>query len=156
MQLGEEYRSASGADENHYAAPDPQTVARKKRLRRNWIIFILLGVLAFVVGRMIQSRHASAKKASESRAGQLVVPVVGGTVAQKDVPIYLDGLGTTQALNTVTVRARVDGEIKKVAFVEGQDVHKGDLLAQIDDAPFKAQFEQAIAKKAQDEAQLAN
>ena len=84
------------------------------------------------------------------------VPVVAGTVAQKDVPIYLGGIGTVQAFNTVTVRARVDGQVEKIAFTEGQDVRAGDLLAQIDPDPFRAALEQAVAKKGQDEAQLAN
>jgi multidrug efflux system membrane fusion protein len=83
------------------------------------------------------------------------VPVVAGLVEQKDVPIYLEGLGTAQAFNTVTVRSRVDGEVHRIAFVEGQDIHTGDLLAQIDPAPFQAELDQSIAKKAQDEAQLA-
>ena len=84
------------------------------------------------------------------------VSVVAGVVAQKDMPIYLDGLGTVQAYNTVTVRARVDGQVDKVAFTEGQDVRAGDLLIQIDPAPFRAALEQAAAKKGQDAAQLAN
>ncbi len=84
------------------------------------------------------------------------VPVVAGTVEKHDVPIYLDGLGTVQAFNTVIVKARVDGQLEKVAFQEGQDVKKGDLLAQVDIRPYQAQLDQAIAKKAQDEAQLAN
>ena len=91
-----------------------------------------------------------------SAAGLPPVPVVTGHVAQKDVPIYLDGLGTVQAFNAVTVHVRVDGELKKVAFTEGQDVKAGDVLAQIDSDPFRAQLEQAEAKKAQDEAQLTN
>lgn len=84
------------------------------------------------------------------------VTVVAGVVAKKDVPIYLDGLGTVQAFNTVTVRARVDGQLEKVFYTEGQDVKAGDMLAQIDAAPFQTQLEQNEAKKAQDEAQLAN
>src|SRR5882724_2331201 len=67
-----------------------------------------------------------------------------------------DGLGTVQAFNTVTIHARVDGELKNVAFVEGQDVHAKDVLAKIDPAPFEAQLAQNAAKKGQDEAQLAN
>jgi multidrug efflux system membrane fusion protein len=82
--------------------------------------------------------------------------VIAGKVEQKDTPIYLDGLGTVQAFNTVTVHTRVDGELQKVLFTEGQDVKTGDLLAVIDPRPFQAALDQAIAKKAQDEAQLAN
>ena len=84
------------------------------------------------------------------------MPVVAGKVEQKDTPIYLDGLGTVQAFNTVTVHTRVDGELQQVLFTEGQDVKTGDLLAVIDPRPFQAALDQAIAKKAQDEAQLAN
>lgn len=84
------------------------------------------------------------------------VPITAGKVVQKDVPIYLDGLGTVQAFNTVTIRARVDGQITKVAFTEGQEVHAGDLLAQIDPAPYAAQLAQNEAKKLQDEALLTN
>ncbi len=89
-------------------------------------------------------------------AGGGHVPVVAGTVERKDMPIYLVGLGTVQAFNTVTVHTRVDGELQKVLFTEGQDVKTGDLLAVIDPRPFQAALDQAIAKKAQDEAQLAN
>jgi multidrug efflux system membrane fusion protein len=72
------------------------------------------------------------------------------------VPIFLQGLGTVQAFYTVTVTARVDGEIQKIGFTEGQTVHKGDLLAQIDPRPNQAAYEQAVATKAKDAAQLAN
>jgi len=84
------------------------------------------------------------------------VPVVAGKVEQKDMPIYLDGLGTVQAFNTVTVHTRVDGQLQQVVFSEGQDVKAGDLLAVVDPRPFQAALDQAIAKKSQDEAQLAN
>ncbi|HZE42628.1 MAG TPA: efflux RND transporter periplasmic adaptor subunit [Steroidobacteraceae bacterium] len=73
-----------------------------------------------------------------------------------DVPIYLQGLGTVQAFYTVTVTARVDGELQKVGFTEGQEVHKGDLLAQIDPRPNQAAYEQAVATKAKDAAMLEN
>jgi len=84
------------------------------------------------------------------------VPVVAAKVEQKDTPVYLDGLGTVQAFNTVTVHTRVDGELQQVLFTEGQDVKTGDLLAVVDPRPYQAALDQAIAKKAQDEAQLAN
>jgi len=76
--------------------------------------------------------------------------------SRADVPVYLDGLGTVQAFNTATVKTRVDGEIQRVSFIEGQSVHPGDVLVQIDPRPFQAQYDQVVAKKAQDEAQLAN
>lgn len=84
------------------------------------------------------------------------VPVQVATVGTADIPLLLDGLGTVQAYNTVTVRARVDGELQQVLFTEGQVVHAGDVLARIDPRPFQAALDQAVAKKAQDEAQLAN
>ncbi len=84
------------------------------------------------------------------------IPVSVAPAERRDVPIYLTGLGTVQAFNTVTVKTRVDGELLKVAFTEGQDVKAGDLLAQIDPRPFQATYDQAVAKKVQDEANLAN
>ena len=77
-------------------------------------------------------------------------------VERVDFPIVLESLGQVQAYNTVLVRARVDGQIVKIAFKEGQMVKAGDLLAQIDPRPFQAALDQAVAKKAQDEANLAN
>src|SRR5690348_7811986 len=84
------------------------------------------------------------------------VPVLAATVARADVPVYLDAVGTIKALNTVTVRPQVDGKLLSVNFKEGDDVKKGDVLAKIDPVIYQAQLDQAIAKKAQDEAQLAN
>jgi membrane fusion protein, multidrug efflux system len=83
-------------------------------------------------------------------------PVHVAVVESKQFPVVLNGLGTVQATNTVTVRSRVDGQIEKVAFEEGQMVNEGDLLVQIDPAPFKAALGQAVAKLAQDQASLTN
>src|SRR5208282_4207643 len=83
-----------------------------------------------------------------------VVSVAAATRA--DYPVFIDGLGQVQAENTVTVRTRVDGQIVKIAFAEGQMVKAGDLLAQIDPRPFRAALDQAKAKQAQDQATLAN
>ncbi|HLZ65201.1 MAG TPA: efflux RND transporter periplasmic adaptor subunit [Aliidongia sp.] len=84
------------------------------------------------------------------------IPVVVGKVAERDVPLYLSGLGTVQAYNTVQVKSRVDGQLIKLLFKEGQEVKAGDVLAIIDPRPYDAQYKQAIATKAKDEAQLAN
>ncbi|MDB6067449.1 MAG: Efflux transporter, family, subunit [Pedosphaera sp.] len=124
---------------------------------RIFLIALLCGV-AVLAGIWVTKHRAAAaaKLAATARMGPPVVPVVPGTALQKDVPIYLDGLGNVQAFNMVTVKAQIDGQLKQVAFVEGQDVHKGDLLAKIDQAPYQAALQQAMAKKRQDEAQLSN
>lgn len=90
------------------------------------------------------------------RTAPPAIAVDTAAVTHADIPIYLSGLGTVQAFYTVTVTARVDGELQKVGFTEGQTVHKGDLLAQIDPRPNQAAYEQAVATKAKDAAQLAN
>jgi multidrug efflux system membrane fusion protein len=82
------------------------------------------------------------------------IPVVTEKVRRRDLPVYLNGLGKVQALNTVTIRAQVDGKIVQVNFHEGQDVHTGDSLLQIDPRPYQAALDQAIAKQNQDQAQL--
>lgn len=122
---------------------------------------IIIGLCLLLVGTAVWlTRHKAAlaeKKGPGGRSMELPsVPVVAGVVTQKDMPVYLEGIGTVQAFNTVTIRARVDGQVKKIAFVEGQDVHAGDLLAQIDPDPYRTALDQSVAKKGQDEAQLAN
>ena len=139
----------------------PATVRGEKPETSGWKMWVVVGLCLLVVGGAVllaRNRAASAdKKGPGARPMELPpVPVVAGTVAQKDVPIYLGGLGTVQAFNTVTIHARVDGQVQRIAFTEGQDVHAGDLLAQIDPDPFRASLEQTVAKKGQDEAQLAN
>ena len=84
------------------------------------------------------------------------VPVTVASVEKAEFPVYVDGLGTVQGFNTVVVRTRVDGQINTIAFKEGQLVNKGDLLVQIDPRPFQATLDQVKAKKAQDQASLAN
>jgi len=86
----------------------------------------------------------------------LAIPVLAATPRIEDVPVYLDGVGTVRALNNVTIRAQVSGKLLSVNFKEGQDVKKGDVLAEIDPVIYQAQYDQAVAKKAQDEATLAN
>jgi len=102
--------------------------------------------------------EVAAKTANEQKAAARgpAIPVSVAQVDQADFPVYLTSLGTVQAFNTVVVRTRVDGEIDKIAFQEGQTVKQGDLLAEIDPRPYQAALDQAKAKKVQDEANLAN
>jgi multidrug efflux system membrane fusion protein len=133
--------------------------------RRWWLWVLVLGVVAFGVWYYRNSRNASqaataaaapgaaAKGKGGSGAGGFVVPVVVSTAQRGDLPVYFNGLGTVTAFNTVTVRSRVDGQLVSVAFKEGQFVHQGDLLAQIDPRPFQVQLEQAVGQLAKDQAQ---
>ncbi|CAN5271926.1 efflux RND transporter periplasmic adaptor subunit [soil metagenome] len=86
----------------------------------------------------------------------LAIPVLAATPHIEDVPVYIDGVGTVRALNNVTVRAQVNGKLLSVKFKEGQDVKAGDILAEIDPVIYQAQYDQAVAKKAQDDATLTN
>src|ERR1700753_1675987 len=100
--------------------------------------------------------QAKAEAAQKAAARRPAIPVSIAQVEKADFPVYLTGLGTVQAFNTVLVRTRVDGQIDKIAFKEGQTVNQGDLLAEIDPRPYQATLDQAKAKKQQDEANLAN
>jgi membrane fusion protein, multidrug efflux system len=100
--------------------------------------------------------QATAANNAQKAAVRPAVRVTLAPVEKADFPVYLTGLGTVQGFNTVVVRTRVDGQIDKIAFQEGQLVNQGDLLVEIDPRPFQAALDQAKAKKAQDEASLAN
>src|SRR5580698_2918651 len=113
---------------------------------------LVLVILVVLVWRVIVDKRAAAAAHTAPPAIAVDTAAAGHT----DVPIYLIGLGTVQAFYTVTVTARVDGELQKIAFTEGQTVHKGDRLAQIDPRPNQAAYEQAVAAKVKDAAQLAN
>jgi len=116
------------------------------------IVYAVAGIaVASVAAAVIFWRHGSTQAAQTASP---TVPVVVTEAAQRDVPIYYDALGTVQALNTVAIRAQVNGQIVSVDFRQGQDVRKGAVLARIDPAPFQAALDQALAKKSEDEAQL--
>ena len=135
---------------------EPVELLTRTRSRRWSMLGLCLLVLAGIAYAIWFWPANSTSQTARDRNANQPIPVVVSAAEQKDVPIYLDGLGTVQAYNTVTVRAMVDGPLVAVNFVEGQDVKKGDLLAQIDPRTYQAALDQAAGKKAQDEAQLAN
>ena len=124
-----------------------------------WIVFLLAvgGAGYFGWQRYYgPGARAKAEQAQKAASRRPPIPVNIAAVEKSDFPVYLTGLGTVQGFNTVQVRTRVDGQIDKIAFTEGQLVKEGDLLAEIDPRPYQATLDQAKAKKVQDEANLAN
>jgi multidrug efflux system membrane fusion protein len=146
------------------AAPRPVLRPSKSRW---WIWLVALGVLAVGIWYFRNARSKTQGENSNANVpgapggyGQNggpgfnpIVPVVVATAQHGDVPIYFTGLGTVTAFNTVTVHSRVDGQLVSVAFKEGQFVHQGDVLAQIDPRPFQVILEQAEGALAKDQAQ---
>ena len=124
-------------------------------MRRKIAILAALLVAVLAIGTVLVARHEFQRAASPPAAIP-TVPVVAGVVSSQDVPIYLRGVGTVIAYNTVLVRSQIQGQITKIAFTEGQTVHAGDLLAQIDPRPYQAQVDQVTATRDRDQAQLAN
>jgi membrane fusion protein, multidrug efflux system len=121
---------------------------RKGRRVLPWVVALaVVAVVGVAVSRLTKPRAAHA-------APPPSVPVIAAAAGQRDVPIYYDALGTVMALNTVSIRAQVNGQIVSIDFRQGQDVKKGDVLAKIDPASFQAALDQAVAKKGQDQATL--
>ena len=131
---------------------------------RRWVLFVALA--AIFVGSYVGWRYFATTKAADTadnpktiggRGGSSApIPVTVVRVQKTDFPVYLIGLGTVQPYDTVTVRSRVDGQIIKVAFRQGQMVKEGDTLVQIDPRPYQAALDQVVSKKDQDEANLKN
>jgi membrane fusion protein, multidrug efflux system len=133
-------------------------LSKTKALTRA-VLWLIVSVLLLDAGYGAWLRvrpHGSNPSAAVQPPRPQSAPVRVATVERRDFSIALTGLGTVQATNMVTVRSRVDGQIEQVAFDEGQMLKQGDLLVQIDQAPFKAALEQATAKLAQDQASLKN
>ena len=107
-------------------------------------------------GSATQEAPRPAGKGKRWAAGEAPVPVTVVPVTVADVPVHREGIGNVQALAAVTVRAQVDGRLMSVEFIEGQDIQKGQVLARIDPTVYQAQLDQALAKKAQNEAMLVN
>ena len=108
-----------------------------------------------IIGGLVWLR-SGLHKADAAKSQDTVIPVTTAAAALADVPLTVDGIGTVQALNTVNIRAMVDGPLTEIRFREGQDVRAGDVLARIDARTYQAAYDQAVAKKAQDEASLSN
>jgi membrane fusion protein, multidrug efflux system len=117
---------------------------------------VLIGFAALAVLGAVSWRYVAgiAPQPSQPPAPRPAVPVTQAIAETQDIPVYVQGLGTVQAFNTVNVRSRVNGQITQVFFKEGQQVKAGDQLFQIDPRPYKAALDQAKATKAKDEAQL--
>jgi multidrug efflux system membrane fusion protein len=130
------------------------------RIRMSSPRVVMLGVaIALVAAFLLWHGHSGgARAADKEKKGddRNTIAVETALAGRSDVPVYLEGLGTVQAFYTVTVTARVDGELQKVGFVEGQTVKKGDLIGQIDPRPFQAALDQSIATHDKDVAQLAS
>jgi multidrug efflux system membrane fusion protein len=125
-------------------------------MRRKIVIPTVLLIVVLAGGGVFAFMHGVTSKNSAAPPASPPVPIVAGVVAQHDVPIYLTGVGTVIAFNTVVVRSQIQGQIISINFTEGQTVHAGDLLAQIDPRPYQAQIEQLTANRDRDQAQLAN
>jgi multidrug efflux system membrane fusion protein len=138
----------------------PKTIAAAAAPKKGsyWWVWVLLLCIAGGAAYFWYPRttEGQTKKGKDDKGAGRAVPVVAATSRQGDLPVYLNGLGSVTAFNTVTVRSRVDGQIVKIAFTEGQLVKEGDLLVEIDPRPFQVQLEQAEAQKAKDEAMLRN
>ncbi len=119
---------------------------------------VAAAVLAVAVVPQLRVYVWPAVKAADTPAApvQPGIPVTGGTVTAADVPVFLSGIGTVQPYNMDTIKSRVDGEIVKVNFHEGQEIQAGDPLVQIDPRAYKAVYDQAIANQEKDQANLAN
>ena len=111
-------------------------------------------VLAITLALVTTVATDAALAQSPAAATPAAVPVTVAPVANGDFPVYLYGLGVVTPYDTVTVKSRIDGQVTKINFKQGQFVQEGDVLAQIDPRPYQAALDQALAKKAQDEATL--
>jgi multidrug efflux system membrane fusion protein len=143
------------------AASPPMTDSPNEHRSPVTRIVLVLALIAAIGGTAVLLRsRAQAKKASDAAAASAianrVVPVLTAVVAQRDVPVWLEGLGNVSAFYTVTVKPQVGGQIVDVLFTEGQHVKKGDVLIQIDPRPFTIALQSAQAALARDEANLKN
>jgi multidrug efflux system membrane fusion protein len=124
---------------------------------RRRLKLLLITVSAVAIGYIaVRYQSASYPGHPTASATSSAVPATVAQAETRDVPVWLSGIGSVSPLNAVIVKVRVDGQLDRVLVAEGQDVHAGDVLAQIDPRPYQASLDQALAKKAQDQASLAN
>jgi multidrug efflux system membrane fusion protein len=123
---------------------------------KRFLLVLAIVVVAVIGLGIFRSHQKSVRDAAKDAQKQALVPVLTGAAAISDVPEFVDGIGTVQARYTVNIKPMVDGPLMSVRFHEGQDVKAGDVLAQIDPRTYQATYDQAVAKKAQDEANLKN
>jgi multidrug efflux system membrane fusion protein len=146
---------------------EPASSGRAPAAKSRWWLWIVALAIVIALGVWYSKSKDSAEAQGPAgpaaggkggRQGQggpgQPVPVVVATAQRGDLPVYFNGLGTVTAFNTVTVRSRVDGQIVKINFTEGQTVHQGDALVEIDPRPYQVQLEQAEGQLAKDQAQL--
>jgi membrane fusion protein, multidrug efflux system len=124
-------------------------------MRRKVIVSAVGAIAVLAIGVLAFDLESTSKTSAASPASP-PVPIVGGVVTQHDVPIYLTGVGTVIAYNTAIIHSQIQGQLVSINFTEGQSVHAGDLLAQIDPRPYQAQIEQLTANRDRDQAQLTN
>jgi membrane fusion protein, multidrug efflux system len=131
-------------------------VSSRVHMSRSRLILTLLGIAALGGVVFVVWGAVAPKQSSAARPGPAPVPVMAAKAEAEDVPIIMRGLGNVTAFNTVALRSRVEGAITQINFKEGQFVHTGDLLIQLDPRPFQAMLDQAQANLAKDQATLAN
>jgi len=136
--------------------PSPEERTGASGPRGRWWLWVLLVAVAVCAAYWLlrTSGERQPGAADPGRAVSPGVPVVAAAAREGDLPMYLTGLGSVTAFNTATVKSRVDGQLVSVTFQEGQFVHEGDLLAEIDPRPFQVQLTQAEGQMARDVAQL--
>lgn len=124
-------------------------------MKKRWIVLLLI-LIGIAIGAVVKWKRPATKTDAPGAVVKQVPAVNVEKVRKENVPVWLSGIGTAQASNTVVVRPRVSGALEKVLFSEGAVVKEGDVIAQIDPRPYESILAQAVAKKAQNEAQLAN
>ncbi len=141
--------------------PSKRNLQSQPRRKRRWLwLPVLIAAAAavwFFQSRQAQTHAQNPRPAGGGRGGGAMgVPVAAAAAQRGNMPVYLDGLGSVTPFYTVTVHTRVDGQLMNVYFQEGQFVHAGDVLVEIDPRPFQVQLEQAEGQMAHDQAVLAN